>query len=111
MVRVKERYLLVDILYPEGSKEKPDAPDFISFNQPTTDSLTPVALLRGIKSEISKLFGDYGSGSVERSLSGKHLAWMVNQITDQHQLNIFPTQHLHLLFALYEITIVSYGQP
>ncbi len=72
MVRLKHRYLLVNILYPELEKIKASAniPDVVVFNQPTTSDLTPQALLRGLRTEISSLFGDYGSGAVSESLSG-----------------------------------------
>ncbi len=73
MVRLKERYLLVNILYPEAPKEPSRVPDFVVLNQPTTDSLTPQALARGVRAEVDNLFGDYGSGAVERSLSGMTL--------------------------------------
>ena len=69
MVRIKERYLLVNILYPGelGTKAAAaaDVPDLVVLNQPTTDALTPPALLRGIRAEITTLFGDYGSGMTD----------------------------------------------
>lgn len=73
MVRLKERYLLVNIIYPDAAgkgKGKSAVPDFVAVNQPTTDTLTPGSLIRAIKAEVHALFGDYGSGTVERSLSG-----------------------------------------
>lgn len=80
MVRIKERYLLVNILYPSELGTKPDVPDLVVLNQPTTDTLTPPALLRGIRAEVATLFGDYGSGAVEGgSLASKSalLEWLV----------------------------------
>lgn len=72
MVRIKERYLLVNILYPSELGTKPDVPDLVVLNQPTADALTPGALLRGLRAEIADLFGDYGSGMAEGgSLVGK----------------------------------------
>lgn len=65
MVRIKERYLLVNILYPSAIGTKPDVPDVVVINQPTTDKLTAQALLRGIRDEVSSLFGDYGAGAME----------------------------------------------
>ena len=66
MVRIKERYLLVNILYPsELGTSKPGVPDLVVLNQPTTDALTPGALLRGLRAEIADLFGDYGAGMAE----------------------------------------------
>lgn len=72
MVRLKNRYLLVNILYPELENEKGNAkiPNIVAFNQPTTDALTSGALLKGLKAEVANLFGDYGSAAVAESLSG-----------------------------------------
>lgn len=73
MVRIKERYVLVNILYPpEGSKpQAPNVPDFVVMHQPTTGSLTPLSLLKAIKFEAATLFGDYGSGALEGNLQGE----------------------------------------
>lgn len=73
MVRVKHRYLLVNILYPELEKgqEKSKVPDVVAFNQPTTDALNSQALLRGLKESAVNLFGDYGAGAIAGSLSGE----------------------------------------
>ncbi|TRX96970.1 hypothetical protein FHL15_002276 [Xylaria flabelliformis] len=65
MVRIKERYLLVNILYPTELGTRTNLPDVVVLNQPTTDELTPVALLRAIRAEVAALFGDYGSGALE----------------------------------------------
>jgi ribonuclease P/MRP protein subunit POP5 len=82
MVRVKERYLLVNILYPRdgttGTKGSngssvQDEPHFVTVRRPTQSDLTPQLLLRGIKSEAQALFGDCGAGAVERTLSGESL--------------------------------------
>ncbi|KAE8448591.1 hypothetical protein EG329_009016 [Mollisiaceae sp. DMI_Dod_QoI] len=64
------------MLYPELEKSqlKSDIPDIVVFNQPTTNELSPQALLRGIRAEVSSLFGDYGSGAVSESLSVKYLS-------------------------------------
>jgi ribonuclease P/MRP protein subunit POP5 len=72
MVRFKERYLLVNILYPEAvtASSKGNVPDLVLYNQPTTDRLTPQSLAKGIRLEVASLFGDCGSGAIERSLQG-----------------------------------------
>jgi ribonuclease P/MRP protein subunit POP5 len=72
MVRLKNRYLLVNILYPELGKgqEKTNVPDTVTFNQPTTDALNAHALLKGLRAEVQNIFGDYGSGAISDSLSG-----------------------------------------
>lgn len=69
MVRIKERYLLVSIIYPPepaGSRSL----DPIALHRPTLDKLTPQALLRAIRAQVALLFGDYGSGAFEGHLSG-----------------------------------------
>jgi ribonuclease P/MRP protein subunit POP5 len=71
MVRLKNRYLLVNILYPDSQGKLPSikVPDIVSFNQPTTDDLTPSLLIKAIRAEVADLFGDYGSGAIADSLS------------------------------------------
>ena len=72
MVRIKHRYMLVNILYPELDNRPvdPNIPDVVAFNQPTTDDLTVNDLLKGIKAEIADTFGEYGSGAVGGSILG-----------------------------------------
>lgn len=72
MVRIKERYLLVNIIYPEATHDPAtaDLPDVLVYNQPTTNAFNHGSLKRAITSEITNLFGDYGAGAVERSLRG-----------------------------------------
>ncbi|EPE06920.1 rpp14 family protein [Ophiostoma piceae UAMH 11346] len=79
MVRIKERYLLVNILYPRDGtpiKKNPgdgkEIPDFVAIRHATQSDLTPQLLLRAIKAETLALFGDCGAGSVERTLSVKY---------------------------------------
>lgn len=75
MVRLKNRYLLVNILYPElDTKPKnPSIPDVVIFNQPTTSNLTAAGLVKALKAEAAGLFGDYGSGAIAERLVGKDL--------------------------------------
>ncbi|KXJ85508.1 Rpp14 family protein [Microdochium bolleyi] len=75
MVRIKERYLLVNILYPTELGSKQGIPDLVLLNSPTTDYLTPGALIRALRAEIAINFGDYGSGAIEGGgLSIKYLS-------------------------------------
>ncbi|KAK7432636.1 RNA-binding protein pop5 [Neonectria magnoliae] len=76
MVRIKERYLLVNIVYaPEPARAAKDKlPDVVIHHQPTLERLTPQALLKGIRAEVASLFGDYGSGALGGSLSVKYLS-------------------------------------
>ncbi|KAG6007628.1 hypothetical protein E4U21_005709 [Claviceps maximensis] len=76
MVRIKERYLLVNILYPPeiDSSAMSGLPDLVSQHRPTVDKVTPQALVKGIKAEVGMLFGDYGLGAFEGTLSVKYLS-------------------------------------
>jgi ribonuclease P/MRP protein subunit POP5 len=72
MVRLKDRYLLVNIIYtdvPPG-QEKGAVPDLLLYNQPTSSELRPQHLLKAIRSEVSALFGDCGLGAIDKSLQG-----------------------------------------
>lgn len=76
MVRIKHRYLLLNILYPAASpqqikkeKEK-DVPWTVSFRRPSPDRLNPQLLARMIREGVAELFGDYGAGMVAGSLQG-----------------------------------------
>lgn len=87
MVRIKERYLLVNVLYPTSVLPKQatqgtQIPDFVALHQPTSDQLTPQSLLKGIRQEVSALFGDYGFGATEGNLSGE----MPPSSSDGHRL-------------------------
>lgn len=72
MVRIKHRYLLLNILYPNSppQNEKP-LPWAITFRRPSPTNLTPQLLIRIIRDNIAELFGDYGAGMVAGSLQGK----------------------------------------
>lgn len=74
MVRIKERYLLVNIIYPPESatKTKSSVPSFVVQHQPTVENLTPQALMKAIRNEISQLFGDHGLGALSGNLSGRN---------------------------------------
>ncbi|PHH64607.1 hypothetical protein CDD81_4218 [Ophiocordyceps australis] len=72
MVRIKERYLLVNIVYPASPGA--GVPDFVAQHQPTTAPLTPQMLLKAIKAQAAILFGDYGTGALEGHLSVKYLS-------------------------------------
>lgn len=79
MVRLKNRYLLVNILYPESGEgsTKTKIPDVIAFNQATAQALNPQALLKALRAEIQFLFGDFGSGAISDSLSGRFCTFKV----------------------------------
>ena len=80
MVRIKYRYLLVHILYPDPADlkaktpskvPKQAVPDLVQFHRPSPNDLTPQLLWRTIQDQVLMLYGDYGLGLVSRSLFGK----------------------------------------
>ncbi|KAL4923927.1 Rpp14/Pop5 family protein [Aspergillus undulatus] len=73
MVRVKHRYLLIDILYPDPSsalkssnssrKENGNGPQpQLRIHAPTSDALTPSLLAKMVRDEVAEIFGDWGVG-------------------------------------------------
>ncbi|KAF1838088.1 hypothetical protein BDW02DRAFT_51220 [Decorospora gaudefroyi] len=69
MVRVKNRYLVVNFLYPEPTvKSKTQLPDLVQIHSPTPDALKQGFIVRMIRDGVHELFGDYGSGMVSASL-------------------------------------------
>ena len=78
MVRIKHRYLLIHILYPNPvntnvknpSKSLGKAlPDLVQFHRPSPDELTSQLLVRTIRDQVLLLYGDYGLGLVSSGLS------------------------------------------
>jgi ribonuclease P/MRP protein subunit POP5 len=69
MVRLKSRYLLVDILYPDPSTwpatptSKPHNPQ-LAIHSPTSDTLTPGFLAKMIRESVAELYGDWGIGKL-----------------------------------------------
>jgi len=79
MVRVKHRYLLVQILYPSpttplSKNSKPAPLDTLVIHGPTADTINAGHLSRIIREKIEDLFGDYGAGAVGSSLQIKYLS-------------------------------------
>lgn len=78
MVRLKHRYLLVNILYPEdggGTKHSKfhsddNTPYAVRVRRPSDDRVDGKLLARLIRDGVSELFGDYGSGMIAGSLQG-----------------------------------------
>lgn len=77
MVRIKQRYLLVNILFPDTNQPSPHPtnskqplPDVVQFHQPSPDDLEPQALARAIREQIALLYGDYGAGITANGLKG-----------------------------------------
>lgn len=76
MVRIKNRYLLLNILYPapRDKTKLSDQPSVVQIHQPSSSKLEPHVLLRAIRESVVHLFGDYGAGMVSSSLSVKYLS-------------------------------------
>ncbi|KAK3174323.1 hypothetical protein OEA41_001567 [Lepraria neglecta] len=83
MVRIKHRYLLVHILYPESADSKSkitsdtpekSLPHLVQFHRPSPNELTPQLLARAIRDQVLLLYGDYGLGLVSSSLNVKYLS-------------------------------------
>jgi hypothetical protein len=73
MVRVKNRYLVVNFLYPEPTaKSKTQLPDLVQIHSPTPDALKQGVIVRMIRDGVEDLFGEYGSGMVASGLKGTH---------------------------------------
>ncbi|WEW56869.1 RNA-binding protein pop5 [Emydomyces testavorans] len=72
MVRLKHRYLLVNILYPptssntlpaaKSTREQGEIDFHLQVCRPTPDALTAQALARMIRDAVSEMFGDWGMG-------------------------------------------------
>lgn len=71
MVRLKNRYLLLDILYPDSStwpspesvSNGPHAAQ-LAIHAPTSDALTPGLLAKMIREEVGEMYGDWGVGKL-----------------------------------------------
>lgn len=72
MVRLKNRYLLLDILYPDPktwpatTKSTNNSPQSaqLAIHSPTSDALTPGLLAKMIREEVAELYGDWGVGKL-----------------------------------------------
>ncbi|KAJ5643436.1 uncharacterized protein N7484_005943 [Penicillium longicatenatum] len=78
MVRLKNRYLLIDILYPDPATWPSSTPKSTStstsaqlaIHSPTSDALTPGLLAKMIREEVSELYGDCGVGKLGGASAG-----------------------------------------
>lgn len=91
MVRLKNRYLLVDILYPDPKTwpttptTKPHNPQ-LAIHSPTSDALTQGFLAKMIRESVAELYGDYGIGKLGGASAGG--------ITSEFRFRFrFPCQH------------------
>jgi hypothetical protein len=71
MVRVKNRYLVVNFLYPEAvAKSKTQLPDLVQIHSPTPDAFHAGVMVRMIREEVEEMYGEYGMGMVSSGLKG-----------------------------------------
>ncbi|KIW00494.1 uncharacterized protein PV09_08015 [Verruconis gallopava] len=73
MVRLKHRYLLVNILYPSNGSVLVHAQDeevnnFLRIHAPSPPKFDERSLVMLIRNSVSEMFGDYGVGKVSGSL-------------------------------------------
>jgi ribonuclease P/MRP protein subunit POP5 len=75
MVRIKHRYLLIDILYPTTTTTSPPTPTHLTFHAPTPDTFKPGLLAKLLRERVAFLYGDWGvgklGGSGANGVSGK----------------------------------------
>ena len=104
MVRLKDRYLLVNILYPEAPKgeSKDLVSDLVLYNQPTPADFKDYALANAIRAQVRMSFGDYGAGAVERSLQSRshvscsmRIAPVANRLPFRSQVLLAGDIYLH----------------
>ena len=82
MVRIKNRYLLLDILYPDPStwpkpaQPQPQPPNQnqnkaqLQIHTPTPDTLTPGLLAKLVREKVAEIYGDWGVGRLGVGVSG-----------------------------------------
>ncbi|KAI9826066.1 MAG: hypothetical protein M1832_000515 [Thelocarpon impressellum] len=77
MVRLKNRYLLLEILSPvptHPTSTSAPVPPSLTFHAPLPSNLTPPLLLSALRASLVALYGDYGAGVTASSLSVKYLS-------------------------------------
>lgn len=113
MVRIKHRYLLLNILYPDPPTSQHTSqippptqstlPDIVQFHQPTPDDITPQILARAIKDQIAQLYGDYGVGVTADGLMSEFI-YLLEQWKD-YLLECWIVYLLELIYLLtYSLT-------
>lgn len=95
MVRLKQRYLLVNILYPPSNATSNNLDtDPIAFQAPTPAHVTASIFINHLKRHITLLFGDFGLGV---SLSSLKVVYLSNA-TSTLILRV-PRNHHRLVWA------------
>ncbi|KAF9739252.1 hypothetical protein PMIN06_005278 [Paraphaeosphaeria minitans] len=102
MVRVKNRYLVVNILYPTSSpaaKAGDAVPEPLQFHAPTPDAFHTGQFMRLVREGIAELFGDYGMGMASRTL--KVIYWSPATST---AIIRCPREHYEMVWAALTFT-------
>ncbi|EME78683.1 uncharacterized protein MYCFIDRAFT_18996, partial [Pseudocercospora fijiensis CIRAD86] len=72
MVRIKHRYLLMHVLYPQDAStakhQDETVPWSVKFRRASSDRFEAGLILRVVRNGVAELFGDYGAGMVSGSL-------------------------------------------
>ena len=83
MVRIKHRYILFEILYPNTPRNEQSnsssnisnsSIQLIPFHRSSPNEITPKVLLKLLRKSLSLYFGDYGSGISSASLQIKYFS-------------------------------------
>lgn len=82
MVRVKNRYLVVNFLYPEpAAKSKTQLPDLVQIHSPTPDAFHAGVMVRMVREGVEELFGEYGMGMISSGLKGRQSLTALSSIS------------------------------
>ena len=123
MVRIKYRYLLVNILYPDTAESESRSttkvsdksiPDLVQFHRPSPKDLQPQHLVRSIKDQVLHLYGDYGLGLISASLNSPaphslYGASLANAVNSQVPLNRNLNSHRSMFTHTFSNRLVSSG--
>ena len=123
MVRIKYRYLLVHILYPDPAESElksttrvsdKSVPDLIQFHRPSPGDLQPQHLVRSIKDQVLLLYGDYGLGLISASLNGPTVRFLFDEnltdlVNSQVPLNGNLNSHRSMLTRTFSNRLVGSG--
>ena len=74
MVRIKHRYLVLNILFPESSTTPTSNAYTLQTHNPIPASFKAFDLLNLIRTSVAELFGDYGVGSIASGLKITYLS-------------------------------------
>jgi ribonuclease P/MRP protein subunit POP5 len=96
MVRIKHRYLLLNILFPGDDAPRHDAatPPYLTFHHPSPSNLHGGSLIATLRASIATHFGDVGAGLAAPSLKVIYFS-----PTTSTAIVRCPRQHFRLVWA------------